>query len=71
MTVKVRDSVIYSPYNYVLSTIACHLDCNYCLMRCTGNGSDECCLLFDNGMCATSCNQTNHVANEQNNYACC
>ena len=40
-------------------------------MRCTGTGKDECCPLFDNGMCATSCSQTNHVAIEQNNYTCC
>ena len=40
-------------------------------MRCTGDGNDECCPLFDNGICATSCSQTNHVAIEQNNYTCC
>ena len=40
-------------------------------MRCTGDGNDECCPLFDNGICATSCSQSNHVAIEQNNYTCC
>ena len=40
-------------------------------MRCTGTGNDECCPLFDNRMCATSCSEDNNVANAHNNYTCC
>ena len=52
--------------NYVLSTIGCHPDCNFGLMRCTDSGNDSCCPLFDNGQCAEYCSQVNNVANEQN-----
>ena len=40
-------------------------------MRCTGDGNNSCCPFFDNGTCATSCSENNHVANAQNNYTCC
>ena len=41
-------------------------------MRCTGNGSDDCCVAFENGLCIDdlTCSETNFVANEQNNYTC-
>ena len=52
-------------------TVACHPNCTYGLMRCTGDDSDECCPFFEDGVCTTSCSQNNHVANEQNNYICC
>ena len=46
------------------------MNCTDGLMRCTGDGINECCPFFDNGMCATSCNQINHEAIEQNNFTC-
>ena len=51
---------------------ACHSACNTGLMRCTGTGSGDCCVAFDNGMCSNdlTCTETNFVANEQNNYTC-
>ena len=41
-------------------------------MRCTGTGSDDCCVAFDDGVCSNdlTCTETNLVANEQNNYTC-
>ena len=51
---------------------ACNSACNTGLMRCTGTGSDDCCVTFDNGVCSNdlTCSETNFVANEQNNYTC-
>ena len=41
-------------------------------MRCTGTGSDDCCVTFDNGVCSNdlTCTENNFVANEQNNCTC-
>ena len=52
---------------------ACNPACNTGLMRCTGTGSDDCCVAFDNGVCSNdlTCTETKVVANEQqNNYTC-
>ena len=52
---------------------ACNSACNTGLMRCTGTGSGDCCVAFDNGVCSNdlTCSETNFVASEQNNYICC
>ena len=57
-----------SPCNH----IACDPACNDGLMRCTGTGSDDCCAAFEENNCisTTTCNETNFVAIEQNNYIC-
>ena len=41
-------------------------------MTCTGTGSDDCCVAFNNVMCSNdlTCTETNFVTNEQNNYTC-
>ena len=41
-------------------------------MRCTGSGSDDCCVAFESGTCLAilDCTENNFVANEQNNFIC-
>ena len=41
-------------------------------MRCTGTGSADCYVAFDNGVCSNNltCTETNFVANEQTNFTC-
>ena len=41
-------------------------------MRCTGTGSGNCCVAFDNGVCSNdlTCTETNFVATEENSYTC-
>ena len=43
-------------------------------MRCTGSGSGDCCVAFEDGMCLATLDcirtENNFVANEQNNYTC-
>ena len=60
--------------NYVNthSFLACKPACNTGLMRCTGNGSDDSCVAFENGLCIDdlTCTETNFVVNEHNNYTC-
>ena len=58
-----------SPFYHI---IACDPACNEGLMRCTGTGSNDCCAAFEDGNCipTTTCNETNFVAIEQNNFTC-
>ncbi len=53
--------------------LVCDSECNVGLMRCTGTGSSQCCVAFeDDNMCSAdlNCDTNNFVANEQNNFNC-
>ena len=56
----------------LLFIAACDPACNDGLMRCTGSGSGDCCVAFEDGTCLATleCTENNFVANEQNNYNC-
>ena len=63
--------MLHLVYFFVIS--ACHPSCNSGFMRCTGSGSDDCCVAFeDDGVCKTdlNCTTNNFIANSENNYTC-
>ena len=60
-------------YTHSHYDIDCDSTCSEGLMRCTGSSDTDCCVAFEeDGTCKTdlNCNQSNFVANEQNNYTC-
>ena len=62
----------------IIITLACHPNCTNMtgsgLMRCTGNGSNECCPIFeDTGYCSSDphCDRQGFVALADNQFICC